>query len=243
MNYLLIGDGRLSRHFQFYFSQLGLRYKVWSRHSNIPLQELVRWCDVLLLAIGDDQIADFIENNKLTSTGKALVHFSGAQFIEGTVGLHPLMTFGPELYEGAFYAKVPFVTDADESTIRRLFPKMRNPVYKIKASQKALYHAYCVAAGNFPQILWSEVRRGLQQDIGLPPETMTPFLQTTMNNFLKYGDSALTGPLVRGDNKTQVRNLDALHGSPLQDLYFAFINLFKTSKIRRGRETHDSVTL
>jgi len=103
-----------------------------------------------------------------------------------------------------------------------LLPGLPNPHFEIAPAHKAHYHALCVMAGNFSQILWQAVvtRFG---SVGLPAETLDPYLRQVTDNFIAARGSALTGPLSRGDKATIERNLAALAGDGLQHLYRAFL--------------------
>ncbi len=91
--------------------------------------------------------------------------------------------------------------------------------------KKALYHALCVMAGNFPQILWHSLSGRFSDRLGIPPDILEPYLRQSLDNFLADPGRALTGPLARGDRNTVRRNLSALSGDALQDLYRAFVEL------------------
>ena len=91
----------------------------------------------------------------------------------------------------------------------------------------------CVLAGNFSQVLWKGVADRFEQHLGLPAETLRPYLKQVAENFIQAPESALTGPLARGDQKTIERNLDSLNGDPLQDLYRAFILFYQDGETRR----------
>src|SRR5690606_13934915 len=125
-----------------------------------------------------------------------------------------LMTFGPELYAPEEYRKMAFVVDHDPSEFRSLMPGLPNPVHGLKAEDRALYHALCVMAGNFPALLWGKLVKDFEQLLGLPPEAALPYMARAHRNLEQTRTGALTGPLVRGDRKTIARNLEALGEDP-----------------------------
>jgi predicted short-subunit dehydrogenase-like oxidoreductase (DUF2520 family) len=62
-----------------------------------------------------------------------------------------------------------------------------------------------------------------EKDLRLPSEILRPFLQQTVANVWQERESALTGPLARGDLPTIESNLKALGGSSLGCIYRAFL--------------------
>ena len=108
-----------------------------------------------------------------------------------------------------------------------LFPGLGNPHFAIRVEDKARYHAMCVMAGNFSQFLWKAVSDRFEQQLGLPAETLHPYLQQLATNFVTNPETALTGPLVRNDVQTIERNLCALGGDSMQDLYRAFVGYYQ----------------
>ena len=85
----------------------------------------------------------------------------------------------------------------------------------------------CVMAGNFSQILWKGVSDRFEQQLGLPTETLHPYLKQLATNFSQSPETALTGPLARNDMPTIERNLNALNNDPMQDLYRAFVEYYE----------------
>lgn len=242
--YGLLGSGRLARHLAHYFQAEGLKVRRWARrpeaHANTidpavhpdaeeRLRATVAPCSHVLVLLTDDAIGDFVERYDFLRN-KILIHCSGAQSIPGLNGAHPLMTFGPELYGLERYRAVPFVTDAEGLSFPELFPGLSNPHYALSADKKALYHAYCVISGNFTGLLWERVFAEFERRLGLPKEVLKPYMEQVFAN-LASTDGVVTGPLVRRDMKTIERNLAALEGDELKDVYEAFLRLVR---IERG---------
>lgn len=219
---LLIGSGRLSSHLQFYFSQISLPFIAWSRkhHSDEDLRQKINLCSHVLVAIRDDALESFISSHDFS--GKTIVHFSGSLVIEGAYGAHPLMTFGPDLYELETYKSISFVLEKGSPALFKLIPHLENSFYFIPREQKALYHALCVSSGNFTTLLWQKVFKEFEA-LGLPREMLFLYLDQVVANLKSDPAHALTGPLARRDVKTIRRNLSALEGRELQDIYQAFV--------------------
>ncbi len=222
-HYTIIGGGRLARHFAHYFSLLGISYNQWQRSSTSSarsLQEKLNDSSHILLLISDSAISEFLQQHPFLYE-KTIIHCSGAHSFPGTIGVHPLMTFGDDYYALDVYTSIPMVCEAStqaEQQFGQLFPQLNNPVYSIRAEDKALYHAYCVSAGNLSQIIQQLSTEGIQR-LGLPAEILHPYLSQNLKNFISEGNSSLTGPLVRSDQLTIDANLAALKGLPMENIY------------------------
>lgn len=233
-SYCLIGNGRLARHIDHYFSLLNLPLTRWCRSSPASLSRSLEPASVVLLAVSDAAIEPMARKiASLTRPGRILVHFSGALSTPLAVGAHPLMTFGPSLYDRATYEAIPFVTESGaRPDFAALFPALPNPVHPIEPGRKALYHALCVMAGNFTTVLWSRLFEGFAGTLGVPPAAALPYLRQTARNLEaearagRRGDpagAALTGPVARRDFSTIDKNIAALSGDPFQGIYRAFV--------------------
>lgn len=104
--YLLIGNGRVAKHFRHYFTSLGLSFTTWQRNQP-DMQLQLRDVSHILLLISDQQIETFIQQH-LSNTSALLVHFSGSLISEKAHGAHPLMTFSHSLYDISQYQRIPF---------------------------------------------------------------------------------------------------------------------------------------
>ena len=239
--FLIIGRGRLAQHFRHYLNLLKLDrplnqtsdqnkaidWKTWDRGQPIAdlHSQLARLTsgDAVLLMISDSQLQKFVDEHlsALSIRGIRIIHFSGALEIQGALAAHPLMTFGPELYDLETYKRIPFILTGSES-LTDLLPGLPNAAFKISAESKAKYHALCVVAGNFITLLTHSAQNEFAQ-LGLPANIAELLATTSLQNTFKWGKDALTGPLQRKDLATVKANLQALGSSPLQDLYKAFL--------------------
>lgn len=216
---LLVGNGRLARHFQFYFQKLQIPFVTWQRHSPISVIEAAANCSRVLLAISDQALPEFATT--LQQSGPwPLVHFSGALNVDGCNSAHPLMSFGGELYPEEFYRQIHFVVTGAQD-LRELIPNLPNSFSVLEAQDKARYHALCVLGGNFPVLLWHKMETDLRK-LGIPQDAIRSYIQRVCANYLNWGEEALTGPLVRGDVTTIEKNLEALKSDPWHDVYQSF---------------------
>ena len=218
----IVGDGRVARHFRHYFTLLGLPVSAWSRSGEGPAPpEALASCKTVLVLIPDGEIVPFIDAWPALQE-KRLVHCSGRLVTATLEGAHPLMTFGPELYELSAYRAIPFVLDAGGTPFSTLLPGLPNPSFTIPAADRPYYHALCVIAGNFSTMLWVKLFDELEGRFGIPASAAHPYLRQMAANLMADGDNALTGPLVRGDTETIAANLRALEGDPYHAVYAAF---------------------
>ena len=240
INYAIVGGGRLARHFSEYFRLLEIPHNCWTRDRrsrfntfDLPaaeqrLKEAVGNADRVLLLVSDKAITSVLRQYPFLHE-KCLVHCSGSLSIPGVAGAHPLMTFTDRMYELDTYQGIPFILEPG-SDFARLFPGLPNTHFVINVEDRARYHAMCVMAGNFSQLLWKGISDRFEQQFALPATTMRPYLKQVTENFIRSPASALTGPLTRNDSQTIERNLNSLSGDPLQDLYAAFVNFYQHEK-------------
>ena len=238
-HYAIIGGGRLARHMRHYFSLLNLPVSCWTRDRTSPanthsiadagdrLRATIQPASHVLLLVSDMAITEVLKRYPFLHE-KVLVHCSGALSIPGVAGAHPLMTFSHELYSLEQYRQIPFMIDSGHA-FNELLPGLPNPHFPIRMEDKPLYHALCVMAGNYSQILWQATVERFSA-IGLPASTLEPYLQQVVQNFVRKPGSALTGPLSRGDSATIERNLKALAGDPLEPVYRAFMELYRCTQ-------------
>jgi len=236
-NYAIIGGGRLARHFSEYFRLLEIPHNRWARDHGSPvntfnlsdpeqrLRKTVGNTDRVLLLVSDTSITSVLKQYPFLHA-KELIHCSGCMRVPGVAGAHPLMTFTDSLYGLDTYQKVPFIVESGQ-TFTQLFPALPNPHFMISAQDKARYHAMCVMAGNFSQLMWKGISDRFEQQIELPATTLHPYLKQVAENFTQKPESALTGPLTRNDGQTITQNLNSLDGDPLQDLYTAFVRFYQ----------------
>ncbi|MCX7552687.1 DUF2520 domain-containing protein [Marinicella sp. S1101] len=256
----IVGNGKVAKHMIHYFESVGQPYIHWFRQTTdstqtAGLSRLARFKQKLfttrdthggnfisvlgpvqkvLLLLPDDQIEPFIQSHPELKS-RTCIHCSGSLQSELAIGCHPLMTFGPDLYELDCYKKIPFVVD-EGADFSQLFPLLSNPSYSIKSEHKATYHALCVMAGNFSQMLWRAVNEQLPE-LGLPDHVMNLYLAQNTTNFIVNPQAAATGPLVRGDQLTIGKHIKALQTNPLADIYQAFLDLHQSPATQPQRKS------
>lgn len=227
---LIVGSGRLARHLLHLLSLLGRTAYQWDRSLGLEqFLVLSQKCERIALLISDRAIANFFDEIKSVCGNKHVFHCSGSLVHPEMPSVHPLMTFGPELYNLDLYQSITWVSETGRSGLSEMLPELPNKEIKISPDKKGVYHALAVASGNFTTLLWSECLAEFER-IGLPHQAVEPYLMQAARNAVSVGGSALTGPLQRGDLTTVQRNLESLRDLRLLKIYEAFLDWFPDLK-------------
>jgi len=238
--YLIIGSGRLALHLATYFQLLKIPFVTWSRaQSPTELAALIDPAPRVLLAIKDDAIETFIEENELPS--EKTIHFSGALSTPLAIRLHPLMTFATTPYALSDYLKIPFVGETGAPSLQTLIPELANPYFAIPKNSEDLYHALCVLGGNGTIVLWQQVFKMFQERLRLPAEVLQPYLARVCQNLAANPQGALTGPWVRGDLETISKNQNALKNTPYLNLYSSLLSTYQATRVPRAPEQRSTL--
>lgn len=224
---LLIGSGKLARHLEHWFSihaEYSAALLTWNRHQDpMLLYQYLSTATHVWLAIADAAIIDFYEQYLLQYPG-SVVHFSGAIHDDRITCAHPLMSFSEQLYTRNFYSSIYFALTGCVK-LTDVLPGFHNPCFILSGTSKPMYHALCVLAGNFPQLLWSAVYR-LSQSCHVPQQAFDLYIQKITENFISMKEQAITGPIARKDKVSINKNLEALAGTPLYSIYQSFLQEF-----------------
>ena len=224
-DYLIIGNGRLASHFKKYFDLSGITYQTWWRDAPFTLPLLLRSTKKVLLLISDDAIENFLLDHRAKDNQPIWIHCSGSIDTPLAENVHPLMTFGDQLYSLATYQKIPFITTNGRPCFQELFPDLINPNSSIPSQKRLLYHAWASMAGNFSSLLWSTYFERLEEEFGFDRHLATPYLDQIFAN-IKSSTNPITGPLSRGDTQTITRHLQSLEHDDFKTVYSAFVEAF-----------------
>jgi predicted short-subunit dehydrogenase-like oxidoreductase (DUF2520 family) len=196
----------------------------------LPADETVAAADFVLLAVPDDVLRPLVAGLADTGAwrpGQLAAHTSGAQGIgvldpaaaRGVLALalHPVMTFAGraedlDRLEGATFG----VTSLDElrPVAESLVVEMGGEPVWVPESARALYHASLTIASNHLVTLVNDALT-LLDDAGVaaPARLVAPLLSASLDNVLRLGDAALTGPVSRADVATLAAHVDTLNRS------------------------------
>ena len=186
----------------------------------LTADEVTTRADVVLVAVPDDLIHDVAHALPLTST-QYVVHLSGAHGLGPLAGLaatpvalHPSMTFPGDAVrlDGVmFTATAP---DDARTMVERLVKSLGARLQWVADEQRARYHAGLVHGANHLTTLLTQAI-GVLREAGVedPAATLRPLVAATLDNTLRSGHHALTGPIAWGDIDTVAAHLAALRDS------------------------------
>ena len=218
-----------------------------------PVPEVIADADLVLLAVPDDVLPGLVAGLVDTGTihaGQFVAHPSGRYGIEvlapvtrvGAIplALHPVMTFTGTSVDLSRLADCPFgVTSADavRPVAEALVVEMGGDPVWVPEDARALYHAAVVFGANY---LMTVVLQSLdllrEAGIDEPERLMAPLLSASLDNALRHGDTALTGPVARGDARTVGDHLARMRDLPpvIVDSYRALARLTADRAVAAG---------
>ena len=186
----------------------------------LPPDDVVRRCDLVLLAVPDDVLPGLVYGLATTGAfraGQIVVHTCGARGVDVLgpavaagvlpLALHPAMTFTGRAEDVArLRAACVGVTVADEtgwSVGEALVLEMGAEPVRVPSEARPLYHAALAHGANHLATLVRDVVDALEHAGVVPAERLLgPLLEAALDNTLRHGDRALTGPVARGDLDT-----------------------------------------
>ena len=196
----------------------------------VPLVEpsqVVEQADLVLLCVRDDALADVAAGLARTApvhAGQMFVHASGRYGLAALdpladaggipVALHPVMSFTGTSLDLARLEGCPFgVTswEAMRPAAETLVVEMGGEPVWVPEQARPMYHAALSHGSNHLMTLVVQsldlLRRAGVDD---PARLISPLLHASLDNALRIGPQALTGPVARGDAATVRAHLEAL---------------------------------
>ncbi len=196
----------------------------------LPPDEVVAGADLALLAVPDDVLPGLVRGLAAAGSfrpGQIVVHTSGAHGIAVLapagpgvlpLALHPVMTFTGRIEDVARLAGASVGVTAAEgdeaawSVGEALVVEMGSDPVRVPESVRPLYHAALAHGANHLVTLVRDCVDTLER-AGISPaeQLVAPLLSAALDNALRHGDRALTGPVARGDVgtvRTHLRELD-----------------------------------
>ena len=199
----------------------------------VPPDEAAAAADLVLLAVPDDVLAGLVRGLAAAGCfhpGQIVVHTSGAQGVavldpataHGVLplALHPVMTFTGRTEDvarlaGASVAVTAAVgQEAAWSVGEALVVEMGAEPVRVPEAVRPLYHAALAHGANHLITLVRDCVDVLERaGVHSAERLVAPLLSAALDNALRHGDRALTGPVARGDAgtvRTHLRELDAV---------------------------------
>ena len=196
--------------------------------TNRPADEVARAAsDLLIVAVPDDALAGVVAGLAGTGAlrpGQIVAHTSGAHGLAvlqpavlvgvRPLALHPAMTFTgtaddlSRLPGTAFGLTAP----ADLRVLASgLVTDLGGVPEWVAEDDRPLYHAALAHGANHLVTLVNEATDLLRAaGVHRPDTVLRPLLHAALDNALRLGDAALTGPVSRGDAGTVARHLDRM---------------------------------
>lgn len=181
-----------------------------------------RGAELVVIATPDAAIADTAAAVACgVEPGALVLHLSGACTLDELdklrveradveVGsLHPLQSL-PDAEVGARRLAGSWCAVDGPESVDRLAVSLGMRPFRVDPAQRAEYHAAATVASNHLVALVGQATR-IAADAGVPAGALWPLIRSTLENVEALGaESALTGPVARGDVDTVLRHLDAI---------------------------------
>ena len=220
----------------------------------LPVPEVVARAGLVLLSVPDDVLPGLVEGLVTTGTiapGQLLAHAAG-RYGYGVLdpatragalplALHPVMTFTGTAVDAARLAGCSWGVTAPaplRPVAEALVVEMGGEPEWIEEELRPLYHAALAHGSNHLITLVAEVIDLLRlAGVAEPGRLLGPLLGASLDNALRAGDAALTGPVARGDAETVGAHLQRLAAaSPRSvDAYVALARLTADRALAAGR--------
>jgi predicted short-subunit dehydrogenase-like oxidoreductase (DUF2520 family) len=185
----------------------------------LPPDQVAGMADLVLLAIPDDALAGTVRGLAAVGAikpGQIVVHTSGAHGVDVLapaaergalpLALHPAMTFTgrPEdlqrIAACGFAVTAPTGDEAAWHVGEALVVEMGAEPIRVPQHARPLYHAALTHGANHLVTLVADATDLLHgAGIDAADRLLGPLLSAALDNALRHGDRALTGPVVRGD--------------------------------------------
>jgi predicted short-subunit dehydrogenase-like oxidoreductase (DUF2520 family) len=215
--------------------------------------QVVADADLVLLTVPDDALAGLVSGLAATGAplvGRLIAHASGRHGLAVLepatrlgalpLALHPVMTFTGRPDDVDKLTGICFGVTAPEAlrpAAEVLVMEMgAEPVF-IEEEYRGLYHAALAGAANH---LVTQVVQACDllaiAGVPQPARMLGPLLSAALDNSLRLGDAALTGPVARGDAETVASHVAALRSAAPEALaaYLALARLTASRAMASG---------
>ena len=220
----------------------------------LDVPEVISRCALALLTVPDDELPDLAEGivaADVVRAGQLVVHTSGRYGLavldpltrRGALplALHPVMTFTGTEVDLQRLAGASFGVTAPDSlrpVAEVLVIEMGAEPVWIPESSRALYHAALASGANHLVTLVAQSADLLRRaGVEAPMQMLAPLLGAALDNTLRAGDAALTGPVARGDAGTVAAHLEVLRREAPEAVpaYVALARLTADRALAAGR--------
>jgi len=193
----------------------------------LPPPDVAATADLLLLTVPDDALPDLVRGlaaGGAFARGRLVVHTSGRWGTDVLrpaseagalpLTLHPVMTFTGTSVDLSRLAGCVFGVTAPEPLLPiadALVLEMGAEPMHVDDARRELYHAALAHAANHLVTLVASSAELLREaGVADPARVLGPLLGAALDNALRSGDAALTGPVARGDAQTVAAHVEAI---------------------------------
>jgi predicted short-subunit dehydrogenase-like oxidoreductase (DUF2520 family) len=209
--------------------------------------------DLVVVAVPDDALADLVAGLAATGSvrpGQIVVHPSGRYGVRVLdpatragalpLALHPVMTFtGTSLDLGRLVGCCFGVTAPEplRPVAEALVLEMGGEPVWVDESARPLYHAALAHGSNHLVTLVAQSMDLLTEaGVADPGRMLAPLLGAALDNALRSGDAATTGPVVRGDAGTVADHVRAI--GPVSEQILATYRALARATADRALASH-----
>jgi len=193
----------------------------------VPPTEVLEAAELVLLTVPDDVLPELVAGiaaSDAVRAGALVVHTSGRYGVAVLdpvtrmgalpLALHPAMTFTGRPEDLARLTGACFGVTAPEPLrpiAEALVVEMGADPQWVDEDARPLYHAALASGANHLATLVNESVDLLRRcGVGEPERLLAPLLGASLDNALRSGDAALTGPVARGDAGTVAAHIAVL---------------------------------
>jgi predicted short-subunit dehydrogenase-like oxidoreductase (DUF2520 family) len=222
----------------------------------MSVEEVIARAELVLLTVPDDVLPGLIDGLSATSSwqaGQLVVHTSGrygTAIFDATAGhhvlglaLHPAMTFTGTSMDLVRLVDCCFGITASaplRPVAEALVVEMGAEPVWIEEQDRPMYHTGLSHGANHLVTLVAQAMQivasaGVQE----PQRLIAPLLHAALDNALRLGDGALTGPVARGDAGTVAAHLEQLNQQTpdIRPTYVALARATAERALASGRLT------
>jgi predicted short-subunit dehydrogenase-like oxidoreductase (DUF2520 family) len=214
----------------------------------VPVVDVLAASDLVLLTVPDDVLPALVAGLAETRSfriGQFVAHASGRHGYgvldpatrQGTLplALHPVMTLTGTSLDLARLTGCPFgVTAPDQlrPVAEALVVEMGGDPVWVEEGSRTLYHAALAHGANHLVTLVAQTLDLLAAaGVEHPARLVAPLMSAALDNALRHGDAALTGPVARGDVGTVAAHVRAI-GEVSQEARTAYVALARVTADR-----------
>lgn len=193
----------------------------------LGVEEVVRGADLVLLTVPDDALpalARSLADGGTLRAGQLVMHTAGRYgtdvlrpaTVVGVLPLavHPVMTFTGTSLDLQRLSGLPFAVTTPaplRPVAEALVVEMGGEPVWIDEERRTLYHAaLAYGANHLGALVGSTLELLTAAGVAHPDLLIGPLLAATLDNALRLGDAATTGPIARGDAGTVAAHLAAV---------------------------------